>query len=342
MIGTLCVLCALVLNAPSPGTLLDQLQALDSSLEVREPELALLEARERERLQELFAVQAELSQSRLRAAEIKLIYQRRLRALHRMPSGARMIAIGQSSSLDDYLKTARVLRWVTQYDRTILADKQAIVDTVQKLERLEATKLQAAAALTESARTLRDTLAQQRATRLRSLHPILSGANWSAGLSPSDLAAGESLRTRFSKLIPSSPLAARFYDNRGKLPWPVQAPISLAFGHIESTGQRTRLTSRGIHFNAPAGTPTQAVAAGTVVYADWLDGYGNLVIIDHGEGYHSLSAHLSQVDVKSGDSLGAQQLVGTVGDTGSRRGTEFYFEIRKDAEAVDPMGWLRK
>ena len=342
MMSTLWVVCALLLSAPNPGALLSQLEALDSSLEVREPELALLETREQRRLQELFAVQAQLSQSRLRAAEIKLIYQRRLRALHRMPSGARMIAIGQSSSLDDYLQTARVLRWVTHYDRSILAEKQAVVDKVVELESLEARKLQAAATLTESARTLRDTLAQERAARLRSLHPILSIPSWSAGLSPTEIAAGERIRTRFSKLIPLSPLAARFADNRGKLPWPVQAPVSLGFGHIESTGKRTRLTSRGIHLRAGAGTPAQAVAAGTVVYADWLDGYGKLVIIDHGDGYHSLSAHLSQLDVGQGDHVRAQQLVGMVGDTGSRRGTEFYFEIRQGAEAVDPVSWLRE
>ncbi len=341
MMGASWLFTLVLLASPTPESVLAELNALDQSLAAREPELLLLEEREKTNIKDLFELQAELSQRRLRAAEVQLVYQRRLRALHRMPSGARMIAIGQSNSLEDYLNTARMLRWVTRYDRNILLEKQQLVEKVEALETRETRELGAAQALTESVRTLRNTLASERATRLQWVHRVLTDPAWQQMMAAQRGDAVAELRARFSKLIPETTISPHFNHNRSRLPWPVIGPIGLRFGQLESTGSRTRLTSRGLHLEAKAGTPVQAIAQGKVVYANWLKGYGNVIIIDHSSGYHSLSAHLSAIEVTVGKHVATQDLIGTVGDTGSHRGTEFYFEIRHDGQAVDPLGWLR-
>ena len=342
MMGASWLFTLALLASPTPESILAELNALDRSLAAREPELRLLEEREKTNIKDLFDLQAELSQRRLRAAEVQLVYQRRLRALHRMPSGARMVAIGQSSSLEDYLSTARMLRWITHYDRNILLERQSLVEKVEALETRETRELEAAQALTKSVRTLRNTLASERATRLRWVHRVLTEPVWQQLMTAQRGDAVTQLHARFSKLIPESTLSPHFNANRSRLPWPVIGPIGLRFGQLETTGTRTRLTSRGLHLQAKAGTPVQAIAQGKVVYADWLEGYGNVVIIDHSSGYHSLSAHLSAIDVTVGKFVSTQELIGTVGDTGSTRGTEFYFEIRDDGQAVDPLQWLKQ
>jgi murein hydrolase activator len=77
-----------------------------------------------------------------------------------------------------------------------------------------------------------------------------------------------------------------------------------------------------------------------VAYAGWLRGYGNLLILDHGGGYHTLVAHLSSVTPGVGDRVAAGDSVGEVGETGSLKGAYLYFEIRRSGQALDPAPWL--
>jgi septal ring factor EnvC (AmiA/AmiB activator) len=84
----------------------------------------------------------------------------------------------------------------------------------------------------------------------------------------------------------------------------------------------------------------RAVAPGKVAYAGWLRGYGNLLIVDHGDGFHTVMAHLAQMSRAVGEQLQAGDELGTVGDTGSIKGTYLYFEVRQLGQAVDPALWL--
>jgi murein DD-endopeptidase MepM/ murein hydrolase activator NlpD len=102
----------------------------------------------------------------------------------------------------------------------------------------------------------------------------------------------------------------------------------------------TQTFRRGVDFDAPRGASVRAVAPGTVRFAGRFRGYGNLVILDHGEGWFTVSAHLDRVAVEVGERVDGGTVVGQVGDTGSLRGPVLYFEIRRGAEAVDPAEWL--
>jgi septal ring factor EnvC (AmiA/AmiB activator) len=82
------------------------------------------------------------------------------------------------------------------------------------------------------------------------------------------------------------------------------------------------------------------VAPGRVVHAGWFKGYGNLVIVDHGEGYHTLVAHLASMQTAMGEEVDAGDALGTVGDSGSLKGAYLYFEIREKGRPVDPRPWL--
>jgi septal ring factor EnvC (AmiA/AmiB activator) len=90
-----------------------------------------------------------------------------------------------------------------------------------------------------------------------------------------------------------------------------------------------------------AGAEVRAVAPGRVAHAGWFKGYGNLVIVDHGDGYHTLVAHLASMSTAMGEEVEPGALLGTVGDTGSLKGTYLYFEIREKGRPIDPRAWLR-
>jgi murein DD-endopeptidase MepM/ murein hydrolase activator NlpD len=116
--------------------------------------------------------------------------------------------------------------------------------------------------------------------------------------------------------------------------WPVQAPITSPYG------MRWGRLHAGVDLGAADGTPIQAAASGTVIYAGWLGGYGNLVVIEHGGGLATAYAHQSRVAVGGGQQVAQGQVVGYVGNTGHSFGPHLHFEVRVKGAAVDPLGYL--
>ena len=92
---------------------------------------------------------------------------------------------------------------------------------------------------------------------------------------------------------------------------------------------------------ANAGEPVRAVAGGRVVYADWLRGFGNLLIIDHGEGYMSLYGYNETLLKRVGDEINGGDAVSTVGNSGGGTESGLYFELRHQGKPFDPMAWIK-
>jgi murein DD-endopeptidase MepM/ murein hydrolase activator NlpD len=96
----------------------------------------------------------------------------------------------------------------------------------------------------------------------------------------------------------------------------------------------------GIDIAASSGTPIRAAAAGTVIHAGWLGGYGNLVVVDHGNGLATAYAHASAILVGVGQQVAQGDTVSLVGSTGHSTGPHLHFEVRVNGVAVDPLGYL--
>lgn len=124
----------------------------------------------------------------------------------------------------------------------------------------------------------------------------------------------------------------------GGLSWPVSGSLLAAFGGRLPDGRR----SDGVLIAAPAGTAVKAVADGTVVFADWMTGYGNILIIDHGNGYMSLYAHNDSLLRAAGDAVRRGDALAAVGSSGGQERPALYFELRRNGAPVDPSGWLTR
>jgi murein DD-endopeptidase MepM/ murein hydrolase activator NlpD len=120
----------------------------------------------------------------------------------------------------------------------------------------------------------------------------------------------------------------------GALIWPVNAPITSPFG------MRWGRMHEGIDLGAAYGTPIAAAASGTVIYAGWMEGYGNLTVIDHGGGLSTAYGHQSHIAVSIGEQVAQGQIIGNVGSTGHSTGPHLHFEVRVNGAPVDPLGYL--
>jgi murein DD-endopeptidase MepM/ murein hydrolase activator NlpD len=124
------------------------------------------------------------------------------------------------------------------------------------------------------------------------------------------------------------------HTGSGQLSWPVSAPITSPFGW------RWGRMHEGIDLGAAYGTPIAAAAAGTLIYAGWLGGYGNLTVIDHGGGLATAYGHQSRIAVSVGQQVARGEIIGYVGSTGHSTGPHLHFEVRVNGQAVDPLGYL--
>jgi len=128
-----------------------------------------------------------------------------------------------------------------------------------------------------------------------------------------------------------------FSSLRGKLSLPVRGELTGRFGAPRGAG----IEAKGVFIRAPEGRPVKAIAAGQVVFADWMRGFGNLLIVDHGDAYLSIYANNEALLKQVGEIVMAGESVATTGSSGGNEETGLYFEMRHLGRAFDPLRWVR-
>lgn len=134
------------------------------------------------------------------------------------------------------------------------------------------------------------------------------------------------------------PQSTQFKTLKGKLPWPVKGSFIQRFGQ---TLEGSKIKAHGVTIAAPEDTPVRAIAPGKVLFADWLNGYGLLIIIDHGDNYLSLYGHNDALSVKTDEVVRGGQIIAEVGQSGGQTQNSLYFEIRHRQKPVNPASWCR-
>ncbi|GAA3544394.1 murein hydrolase activator EnvC [Zobellella aerophila] len=125
---------------------------------------------------------------------------------------------------------------------------------------------------------------------------------------------------------------------KGKLPWPLNGRLIHRYG----SPRTSQLSWKGLLIGTPVGQQVRAIANGQVLYADWLSGFGMVMIIDHGQGYMSLYGHNQSLLLQAGDKVSAGQPIALSGESGGQSNSGLYFEIRHQGQAIDPQAWLAR
>jgi murein DD-endopeptidase MepM/ murein hydrolase activator NlpD len=304
-----------------------------------------LHQRRLDKLNALYAFETERLNF-LRRAYATALHQLNLRMidLYETHDPTLVEVIIESSSFQEALDRIHYLDAIAQQDKHIAAKVQVARNAMHKTR--EQTKVvrtrvhaetQVIAVRTQQQRDARDQL-------LASRHNL-------AGKRSAQQSALKLTRAQEHKLeTEAQALAAADASIRGRLAaaqgatdttpstagliWPVNGPVVSPFGY------RWGRLHAGIDIAVPYGTPIHAAAAGTVVLAGWVSGYGNYTCIDHGGGLATCYAHQSSYAVSQGASVGQGQVIGYVGCTGHCFGPHLHFEVRINGAPVDPLGYL--
>ncbi len=126
----------------------------------------------------------------------------------------------------------------------------------------------------------------------------------------------------------------------GGMIWPISGPITSEFGWRTHPIFGTARFHSGLDIGGDYGMPIYAAASGTVIYAGWISGYGNAVIIDHGGGVTTLYGHNDSLNVSEGENVAQGQVIAMCGSTGNSTGPHCHFEVRENGEPVSPYGYL--
>lgn len=243
--------------------------------------------------------------------------------------------LGRLLAYYDYLNRAQV-RNITSLKETLntLDDMQQAID--QELSRIEALQNEQRAVLEELGRKReeRELLLGQLSSRIDSDESRLQELEQNR----KDL---EALLDRLTDALADIPadLGTRMgvAMQKGKLPMPLKGRVKYAFGQARAGGLRWQ----GWLIESPAGAEAHAVAYGRVAFADWLRGYGLMIILDHGQGFLSLYGHNESLLREVGAWVEPGEIIGIVGSNpGADQG--LYFELRKDGKALDPAAWLHR
>jgi len=151
----------------------------------------------------------------------------------------------------------------------------------------------------------------------------------------------EELIVNLEKQRNKTPSGTNYLEvNKGRLIWPCEGSVSTKFGTVVHPKYNTTTKNNGIDITSVFGNSVFAVAPGKVVYAGRFMGYGNLILLDHLDGYYSLYGHLSEMLVNVGDEVTKGRIIGRIGESGSLSGPLLHFELRKDGKPVDPLVYL--
>jgi len=249
-------------------------------------------------------------------------------------------------SSEDPLATDRMLRYYDHFSG-VLASR--LKDYQQLLARFDSNQ----AELTQSESQLQEERAalQKREEQLREAYQkrlaTLDSIDQSIGSEKSKIDKLQQDQKQLEQLIVEleASLANNLIDvdapdittRKGKLSWPIKGRLELNYGSQKST-----LSKDGIFISADSGKSVKVVHPGRVVFAEWLRGYGLLIIVDHGGGYLSLYGHNQSLLRNTGDWVIAGDPIALTGDSGGYDKSGLYFSLRRDGKSFNPIPWLAK
>jgi murein hydrolase activator len=275
----------------------------------------------------------------------------RLAALYKLSWLGKFHVLASADSMFDFFSRKRSMEQILVHDEAVMtqlvrdkAEMQALLNQLvdRKREKQATTKDLSAKIETMNAKQVQreGLLAEIKSKKSLQLAAIASLKASSRELDRAVEAFGtETVQEAPAPLVVTEkPFAAL----KGLLMMPVKGKIISFFGPFKDQQFNVTNFQSGITIKADRGEPIRAVYSGQTLFSSWFKGFGNMIIIDHGDHYYTVYAHLEELFKSKGDPVETGEVIATVGDTGSLTGAGLHFEVRHHGKPMNPMGWIKK
>lgn len=332
------------------SSVISQLNKMDRNLSKKEKELKVLNRKLEGVVQKVRKTNEELQLVTQSVETQEAFLEKRLVALYKFGETGMPQIFFSSNSYAEFLNSRRYLASILGQDRELVEDfrkRQTVLGSYREQLKEDERELQA---LKEQTEKKQAEIRKDRLQKGRLLDSVRGEKRIHLAAIKELETASAQLQTLLNRLEREIrekakaevfiPAGKGFGTFRGKLAFPVEGRILSTFGKNENPKFNTFTVQKGIEIEAAIGAEIRAVYDGRVLYSDWFKGYGKILIIDHGEGYYTLSGHASALLKNVGEEVRGGEGVALVGDTGSLKGPCLYFEIRQRGKPLDPLEWL--
>jgi septal ring factor EnvC (AmiA/AmiB activator) len=275
---------------------------------------------------------------------------KRLVALYKLNRLGRFHLLASAKSVNEFIQRKDALERILIYDekirRNLLKNQVALKNMLKRQNAQKALKRAHVAEHQNQTRLM--SLEQSRRTKL--LADIRKQKSLELAAIDVLTQAAEDLDHKIASLnttkleaVPDNNVSQlSFSAHKGLLIMPVNGKIVNLYGEYKNSKYNITNFRSGIDIKADQGEPIRSVFKGKVIYSEWFKGYGNMIIIDHGNSYYTVYAHLEETFKSEGAAVDAGEVIATLGDTGSITGAKLYFEVRHHGKPMNPLNWLKK
>ena len=321
---------------------LQKLQEIESKLAANEKELARYQQEIENHTLEAAELQRELGELLSKDKKQKKLAIKRIRAIYKLGYNKEdehflKMLLG-AQDMQDLVEKYKYMGVIAEADQDMLKDIQLRQKDIAQKSTEIVRQIQLAKGASKAAQAERSLLLVQERKRQQLLHEYRTEKG-THNQALRELRAAGALLGEHLGIVSDARLREQAEAVRsirpalfGKLPWPV---VGVVVPNQTPTG-------RGITIQAKKGTPVRCIADGLVSNIEYIFGHGNTVIVQHGNGYTSVYAHLSGTSVERGDTIQAKQILGTLGETGSLIGPVLYFELWEDRKPLNTRRWLTR
>ncbi|UCH90695.1 MAG: peptidoglycan DD-metalloendopeptidase family protein [Nitrospirota bacterium] len=331
------------------GSVLKNIEQLDKQLYRKKKERTRIDAQIKEKDQELANLSSNIVDLERNVQTHRDAVTARLRLLYMEGRIGYLKTLFRAESFAEATNRMDYIGWIAQQEHTLVREFQEDLTELQLLRDQQAharetllalqgethNTIKEISGLKRKKRTVLVSLSKEKNTHERTVEDLKRSAeqvdSLLKALDQRFRLAQSKLRTKPGKL-----------PSLGSFLWPAKGKVVSFFGRQKHPTFDTYVNKKGIEIKAREGSPIRSISAGKVVYADWLKGYGLVVIVDHTNGFYSLYAHASKLLVTEGNGVTMGQMIGHTGETGVTEDDTLYFELRKGTTPIDPLKWLAK
>ena len=296
--------------------------------------------------QELIQIQDSLMVYRTKLDQSKEAVVKILVALYKYNHLSYVEFLLQVKDLNELISENKNLTLLAQHQDKTITEYMAVLASLKEAEAKQEAKQKEIAQLAEHAQTKNRELDNQERLNREIIQDISQNKKTYQEAVAEQEERARQLQEIISNLsgqkIPTSIRLSPLYDKKGRLPWPLNGRILTPFGEQRHPRFKTVTMNNGIEISAQPNMNIKAIHPGIVVFNNYIKGYGNTLIIDHGMSYYSLYGHCSEFYVAKGEGIEAEHSIAMVGDIGSLKGPSLYFGIYYKSKPLDPLQWLKR